>query len=238
MNAVGHARRNVGTIERVLSAVAGTALAARGLHRRTSRGWALAAVGAGLLERGVTGRCRVYGALGVNRDRHDEPGAATSVPYRQGIRVEHAITVARPAEELYRLWRNLENFPLFFEHVRSVTHTIEGSHWVVEGPLGSRVEWDAIVVNDLPGRLLAWRSVEGSDIDHAGSVHFDPLPGGRATEVRVEIEYRPRAGAVGALVAKLLGENPEREIASDLRRFKQAVETGALPRPAGARPRG
>jgi uncharacterized membrane protein len=102
------------------------------------------------------------------------------------------------------------------------------SHWVAKGPLGARVEWDAAVHNEIPDELIAWRSLPGSDVDQAGSVHFMPGPDG-GTEVRVVLRYAPPAGTVGDAIGHVLGNDPGQQIADDLRRFKQVMEAGEVP---------
>jgi len=94
--------------------------------------------------------------------------------------------------------------------------------------MGNSVQWNAEIVRDEENRLIAWASVEGSDIDNSGFVRFQSAPAGRGTEVKVVIEYNPPGGAIGAGAAKLFGEAPEQQIASDLRRFKQLMEAGEI----------
>jgi uncharacterized membrane protein len=146
----------------------------------------------------------------------------------RGVIVEDAITIYRPVSEVYAYWRNLENLPRFMEHLEEV-RVIDRlrSQWAAKGPLGSTVEWDAEIINDIPPTLLSWKSVGESDVVSAGSVRFKPV-GEQATEVRVKLQYDPPAGKVGATVAWLLGEDPQKQIAEDLRRFKQLVETGDI----------
>jgi uncharacterized membrane protein len=96
---------------------------------------------------------------------------------------------------------------------------------VAKGPAGTRVEWDAEIHNEIPDDLIAWRSLPGSEVDHAGSVHFSPVHN-EGTEVRVILRYDPPAGRVGAAVARLFGEEPAHQVAEDLRRFKQVMEAG------------
>jgi uncharacterized membrane protein len=102
------------------------------------------------------------------------------------------------------------------------------SHWKTKGPLGSTIEWDAQIINEEQDRLIAWRSVEGSDVEHAGSVRFLQA-GDQDTEVKVVLNYRPIGGKVGNAFAKLMGEDPEQQIQDDLQRFKRFMETGELP---------
>lgn len=153
---------------------------------------------------------------------------ASEVSGDERSRVRTAITINRPPEEVYRYWRDFENLPRFMFHLQSVRETGDGrSHWVARAPAGRTVEWDAEIVEDVPNERIAWRSVEG---DNSGVVSFRPAPGGRGTEVALDLEYAMTAGAVGAAVAKLFGEHPEQQVKDDLRRFKQVLETGEVVR--------
>lgn len=218
--------RNVGSIERLLSAATGALLGVYAVQRRGVPG-ILAGIASGmLLNRGITGWCPVYSAIGVDTAGLDEatnPNA--SVPYGRGVRVEESITVARPAAELYAFWRELNTLPRFMEHLEEVTTlTPTRSRWRVRAPIGSRATWEAEIINDVPGQIIGWRSLPGSAIHHAGSVHFDSRDG--MTEVRVVLEYAPPARYVGASIARILGEDPQRQVGADLRRFKEIVERG------------
>jgi uncharacterized membrane protein len=113
-------------------------------------------------------------------------------------------------------------------HLLDVDTTTDGeSHWVAKGPLGLRVEWDAKIIQDEPGQVIAWKSLPGADVDSTGSVHFRAIPGG--TEVRVNLKYDPPCGQLGTAVAKLFGENPQRQVREDLLRFKKMIETNGIP---------
>ena len=157
------------------------------------------------------------------------------------VRLEKSIAISRSPEECYRFWHDFESFPRFMRHVESVQRTGENRmHWKVTGPAGSTVEWDAELIADEPGRYVAWRSLEGSQVENAGTVRFEPAPGGRGTIVRVMMSYSPPGGVAGALVAKLFGEEPSQQIEEDLRHFKSLIETGEIPTTTGqpAGPRG
>lgn len=146
-----------------------------------------------------------------------------------GNHVKKSITINSTPEELYAFWHNFENLPRIMNHLESVKTTGAGrSHWVAKAPAGTTVEWDAEIVEEREGELIAWRSLEGADVDNSGSVSFEKAPGGRGTIVTVELEYNPPGGALGAGVAKLFGENPEQQIYDDLRCFKQVIETGEV----------
>lgn len=225
---------NVSEIERYASAIGGGALAIYGLTRGTPIGFVLGLVGGALLYRGATGHCHMYKALSINTSEQEGKSPVISVPAGTGIKVEKSVSINKSPEELYSFWRNFENLPRFMNHLESVHVTGDNrSHWVAKAPAGTTVEWDAEVYNEKENELIAWRSLEGADVNNAGSVHFESAPGGGSTTVRVVLEYAPPAGVLGATVAKLFGEAPDQQIADDLQRFKQVMEAGEAPTTAG-----
>jgi uncharacterized membrane protein len=150
-------------------------------------------------------------------------------PEMFGMDVQQALTVRRPREEVYRFWRDFENLPRFMSHLESVEVTGDRrSHWRAKAPAGAPVEWDAELVEDRPNELIAWRSLEGAQVSNSGFVRFQDAPGDRGTEVQVALRYDPPAGPLGRLVAKLFGDEPHQQVASDLRRFKQVMELGEV----------
>jgi len=188
----------------------------------------MAVLGGGLFYRGVTGHCTCYQALGI--DTAQSHGERFRIPAGQGIKVEERVTIHCSPEELYGYWRNLANLPRFMQHLELVQPTDDKhSHWVTKGPLGSRFEWDAEIITERENELIGWRSLAGSGVDTAGSVHFRRIPGEDATEVRVILKYDPPMGKAGEAVAWLLGESPGRQIHEDLHQFKRLMETEASP---------
>ena len=146
-----------------------------------------------------------------------------------GIHIRRSITVGRPREEVYSFWHDFQNLPRFMKHLESVTNKGDGrSHWKAKAPAGSSVEWDAEITADQPNELIAWHSLGNSDVRNSGMVRFTTAPGGRGTEVHVDLRYDPPGGALGALFAKMFGEEPGGQIADDLRRFKQVMEIGEV----------
>jgi uncharacterized membrane protein len=136
-----------------------------------------------------------------------------------------------PIGDVYAFWRRLENLPQFMTHLDRVYEGTDGrSHWSVSGPAGFAVEWDAEIINEIENKVLAWRSLPGSDVITAGSVNFDEVRAGRSTQVSVHLQYAPPAGRAGALVASLFGREPSQTIREDLRRFKQLLEAGEISR--------
>ena len=100
------------------------------------------------------------------------------------------------------------------------------SHWKARGAAGVTLEWDAELVEDYPGQLLLWRSVGDADLPNEGTVEFRDAPGGRGTEVKVGIRYYPPGGGAGKAAAALAKSISASQIAEDLKRLKQILETG------------
>jgi uncharacterized membrane protein len=138
------------------------------------------------------------------------------------------VTIARPAQEVYDFWRNFSNLSGVMENVERIEILDETrSHWTVKAPAGRTVDWEAVVTEDVPGQLIAWQSVEGSQLRNSGRVEFHDVPG-RGTVVRAVIAYDPPGGAIGEWLAKLFQREPALQARRDLRRVKQLLETGEI----------
>jgi uncharacterized membrane protein len=147
----------------------------------------------------------------------------------EDVIVGRTVTINRPREEIYSFWRDFSNLAPVMENIERIeTVDARRSHWVVKGPGGRLVEWDSIVVDDEPGRLISWRSVEGSDISNSGKVEFFDAAPGRGTMVRATIAYDPPGGIIGEWIAKLFQREPALQARRDLRRLKQYLETGEV----------
>ena len=158
-----------------------------------------------------------------------EPGLPKGVS-----RVCQTITINRSPQDIFSAWRNFELLPQFMNHLQSVRVMDEKrSHWVAKAPAGTTVEWDAEIVAEEPNKSIAWRSLPGADVHHSGSMRLEPAIGGRGTIVRVDFTYRPPVGQLGKIFAKVLGEEPSKQIRVDLHRFKQMLETGEIARTEG-----
>ncbi len=145
------------------------------------------------------------------------------------IHARRSVTINRDRDEVYRYWRDLDRLPTFMIHLDSVKQRDDRrSHWVANAPAGRHVEWDAEIVEDRPSELIQWQSTDGSDVPNGGAVRFVDAPGGRGTEVHVDLHYDPPGGRLGATIAKVFGEEPEQQLRDDLRRFKQVMEVGEV----------
>ncbi len=220
---------NVSPAERVISATAGGALLAYGIKRGGVSGAALSILGGGLALRGTTGHCQVYDALDVDTTKKGSEKVTFAKGFLAGkIHVKKSVTIDKSAAELYVFWRNFENLPQFMNHIEAVKNTGEKtSHWIAKAPLGTTVEWDAELTSDVENEKIGWKSSEISEVKNSGTVEFLPTTN-RGTEVRVTLTYEPPAGKLGAIVAKLFGEEPSQQVEEDLRRFKRLMETGLI----------
>lgn len=229
----GTFRINVSLPERWVSAILGGILIALGIRRKSWLGGLLVLAGGNLLLRGALGRSLLYKAFGFDtstggfrsvKGGHDDSGEAGKGRFI----VEKAIVLEATAEDAWRFWRNFENLPRVMRHLKSV-RTIDDkrSHWVAQAPAGLDIEWDAEITDERENRKIAWRSTENAQIENKGVVLFEPIHDGKATEIRVYLEYAPPAGKAGKAFAKLFGKDPASMIDEDLRRFKSLLETGS-----------
>jgi uncharacterized membrane protein len=177
----------------------------------------------------------------IDMSRQARTGAPAS-------RATRSITVNRPPDAAYELWRDFERLPTFMSNLEAVrVLDNQRSHWKARLPGGKAVEWDAQITDDRPGQLISWRAVNGSRVPISGTVRFLPAPRGRGTEVHVEMRLDP-AGAFARRIARLMARGLETQVDGDLRRFKQIAETGEVvrsdasihrgPHPAAPPPRG
>ena len=150
-----------------------------------------------------------------------------TVPYGHGSRIEEIKTIAREPLEVYAAWRDLESLPLVMPHVKRVENLNGGtrSRWTLAGPGDATVTWEADIFEDVPGERIAWRA-DDAPVKHAGTVRFTPAPGGRGTEVQIEIEYVAPGAPLAALGLKFAKKPPLRLLELDLRRFKSVLEAG------------
>lgn len=229
---------NVGRTERIASAVGGAALAALGARERGVRGTVLGLLGLALVHRGVSGHCAVYGTMGVDTAGRGGGGRrrlADDAAEDAAVSVSASVTVKRPAEELYAFWRDFRNAPRYMDRIVRVEVLDDlRSRWTASGPTGQSWEWESEVTEDVPGELIAWESLPGSELPNRGWVQFIPAREGQA-EVRYFVEFDPPAGIVGQAIARVFHEAPREMARADLRRFRALMESGEAAATAGAR---
>jgi uncharacterized membrane protein len=205
---------------RAAALLGGGALGVYGLSRRAPAGILLGALGLSLMGRGISNR--PLARLGA--------AAAGS----QAIELQKSIYIDATPETVFDLWSRYENFPHFMSIVIDIQSLGNGrSHWIVSGPAGVRIEWNAALTESVRPRVLSWQTEPGADVEHAGTIHFEPINGG--TRVSVQLHYRPPAGALGHAVASLFNGDPKRQMDEDLLRMKDFIES-RIPRRAAAQP--
>lgn len=208
---------NVGDSERIASAIAGAALVTWGLRRRSTGRVIALGLGAALLYRGASGHCPAYQYLGKSTTGA-EPAEIPAV-----------ITIGKPADELYRLWREPENLSRIMGHFADVKPNGDGRlHWDVHGPHGPRMQWDAEITDEQVGERLRWASVAGASLPNEGEVRFRPAPQNRGTEVTLDLRFKPPGGQLGKAAIKALGPTPRLLANHALRRFKSLAEAGEI----------
>lgn len=221
--------KNVSDTERIISAAGGSALIAYGIKRADWLGALLSVVGGGLALRGATGHCQVYDALEVDTNKKPLFGKQSVKSwFDTQTEVVKSITINKSPAELYNYWHNFENLPRFMNHLESVKVLDEKrSEWTAKAPLGTHVSWNAVITEDVSNEKISWSSFGESDIKNSGKVEFLPTVE-RGTEVKVTIRYEPPAGKLGEIAAYFLTEEPNTQVAEDLRRFKRLIETGEI----------
>ncbi|HUF11099.1 MAG TPA: SRPBCC family protein [Rhodothermales bacterium] len=203
---------------RAAAGIAGGVLLTTGLRRGGALGVGSSVLGIGLIARSIT-----------NRDVKRLTGIGGG---RDAVSFEKTISIDAPVEEVYGYFSNYEYFPYFMRNVREVMDIGGGrSHWTVAGPIGTVVEWDAELTKCIEGQVLAWKSLPGAAVQHAGLIRFSGNPDG-SSRVQIQLSYNPPAGAIGHAAARLLGADPKTEMDEDLARMKTFIETGHAPHDA------
>ena len=144
------------------------------------------------------------------------------------LKVRKAIDIDAPIDEVYRFWRNFQNFPQFFEHVKDISQRGDTTVWTIMGPAGSSVEFESYLTQDVPNERIEWETLPDSQIHHAGFVRFDENRDG-STHISIQLSYVPPAGVVGYAIAELFGVDPSQALDEDLTRLKTILETKRTP---------
>jgi uncharacterized membrane protein len=200
---------------RLLIGAAGGAMATYGAGRRDAFGGAIGFAGVSIMTRAIT-NIEFKRLLGVGVGR-------------RAVDIQKTISVDAPVHRVFALWAGYQSFPRFMSHVRQVEDLGNGrSHWIVTGPAGTTVEWDAVITSYIPNQVLAWQTEPNSMLQHAGLVRFRSNSDG-STIVNIRLTYNPGVGELGHLVASLFGADPKRQMDDDLLRMKTFIEMGKAP---------
>lgn len=205
------AQRNWPPAAQLLAGAGGSAVLGYGMKRGGMLGTGAALLGLGLLARGVS-NMELRRLLGLSAGR-------------RAVDIQKTLHIAAPLERVFEFWSNYQNFPYFMSHVDEVRDLGDDrSHWVARGPAGLPVEWDALLTEYVPNEVLAWKSIAGSALKHAGRVRF--TPDGTGTRVHIKMSYNPPAGVLGHALASLLGQDLKSLMDKDLLSVKTLLEAG------------
>lgn len=208
---------NVGSTERLFTALAGVALLG---YAWKSGSKSLGLMSAGLLARGAAGYCPAYAAMGVN-------GADTkrALTGGRGIHIRESVTINAPADRIYRFWRQLDRLPAVMPHLAKVEQLdTKRSRWTAKAFDQVPITWNAEIINEVPFETIGWKTLPGEAIQNAGSVTFRPVAGHGGTEVRVHLQYATPGGRAAVWLAKLVGEDPARLTREGLLELKRHLE--------------
>lgn len=200
--------------KRLLATTSGGALITVGISARGVLGTAAGIAGARLVVRGLTNKSPRR-LVGLDRAH-------------LALALQKTLTIHAPVGQVFAFWSQYEQFPRFLPHVREVKRiSAEESRWVVTGPWGFPVWWDAVVTRLVPNGFLAWKTLPGPQVSHLGSVRFEA---GNKSSTRIDmmLAYTPPAGIFGHLLATLLGANPKHLLDTDLVCFKSLLEDGKI----------
>ncbi len=230
--AVDVRKPNVGDVERIASIAVGSFLLLSGLRKRSVWGWGSALAGGGLIWRGVSGHCAVYGAAGFDSHPVLNQEVSGRDLVKQAPVIESSITIGRSAEELYDLWRAPESLKKIMAHFAEV-EAVDGpelTRWRLKhSPLGATIEWDSELTVQNRGTELGWASQPGTTLPNEGTVTFRPAPADRGTEVHVRFRFQPPLPTASIPVAKAFDSIPRAIASASLRHLKNLAETGEIP---------
>lgn len=213
---------DVGRGTRIVSAVVGGALLVFGVRRRTLPGTFAALVGGWLLHRSVPGRSPLPDAFDDDGDESEAAPVETEV--------ERTITVGKPADELYEMWRDPEQLSRVMGHFADVS-PVDGDrlHWTASGPFGRDMEWKTRFVESRSGEFLRWESLEDAAVANEGSIRLASAPADQGTEVTLRLRFDPPGGRLGHAAMEFAGFVPAVLAKKALHRFKSLAETGEIP---------
>jgi uncharacterized membrane protein len=203
---------------RLAAAAAGGGLLWNGLSRRGIWGALSATAGSVLLLRSLLRPTRAAGGRGRRqRDRT--------------VAVSKSLQIQLPVPQVFGALRDCESFSGLLRNIQTIERRSDGStYWRLAGVPGTPIEWRAVTTQLDQDRLLAWRTVEESPLQHSGFARFEPHDGG--TRLQVYLWYRPPAGRLGDALAQLVGAGHRCVLDADLLRLKRYLETGRSGRDA------
>ncbi|MES2857439.1 MAG: SRPBCC family protein [Bdellovibrionota bacterium] len=153
--------------------------------------------------------------------------------YHEDDKSQYAVTIGAPPEEVFSFFRDFSNLPTFMKDLKQIQIlSPKKSHWVVEVK-GRTAEWDAEITSERKNEMIAWRSLEGSEVETSGAIYFSPAPGGCGTVVSLSLDYKIPGGKLTEFITFFTGDHPAELAFINLRRLKARLETGEVPTTEG-----
>ena len=206
-------KRNVGTAERIVSSTLGAFFCTLGLRRIGKGGLCLLMPGSYLLWRSASAYCPISEALGWDTTEGAE-----------SFRLRKSVTIQRPADELYRIWRDLEQLPKYLKHIKAVKKINETEYDWTASFNGQEFTWRSEILEDIPNERISWRSVDPQDVENYGRVKFIDMPETGSTRFQFLLIYQPAKTELGRWVASVLNPIFRLTVKDDLRRFRDQME--------------
>lgn len=225
---------NIGALEQILSLGIGSGLIVHGLRQQTRRGILPLLFGSGLVIHGLSQHSCLYEALGID----ETYGSPIRHPLNRKVHFCETISINRSPAEIFAFWRDFKNLPRFMQYVVAVEELNNTrSRWQARGPFHKELYWDAEILEERENEMIRWRTIEAeSNLEHEGIFSLRRAPGNRGTILSLDCRWSPPGGVFGAAAAKLLPDDPKRQVGEDLRRFRQLMETGEITRNQEASP--
>lgn len=219
---------NIGPLEQILSLGIGSGLIVHGLTQKTRHGILPLLFGSGLVIHGLTSHSRLYEAIGIDESQRSH----IRHPLNRTVHFRESITINRSPEDLYSFWRDFKNLPRFMQSIVAVKELDDRhSRWQARGPFNKEFHWEAEILEERKNEIIKWRTIEiNSNLEHEGVFSLRRAPGNRGTILSLDCRWTPPGGVFGAATAKLLPEDPGRQVSEDLRRFRQLMEAGEISR--------
>ena len=214
MNSLKLTNPNVSRSERLISILAGSYLLYDALLK-DKKSITEAALSGYLLYRGITGSCAFYNAIGKTKPDNRS----------RNVNIQLTQEVDKPREEVYNFWRNLENLPLFMQHLENVNALNDTiTVWEAKMPVGmGNLRWKSTIVEEKENEILGWKSLPGSEIENAGKVEFEDVGVG-TTRLHVVLSYKAPFGIPGEGAARLINPIFEDMLREDVLSFKELIE--------------
>lgn len=147
------------------------------------------------------------------------------LPARLADTVTGEVVIRRPIQDVYSFYRDFANLPRFLGDVVTVERLADMTYrWVVTGPFGARVPVTVTITEQRVNRLIRYQTCGPALLRGRWQLDFSADTDSGPTRVREQLVVP--LGAIGRALLALIGKFPDREVAANLTRLKQLLESG------------